>query len=102
MSPRDIQYSDNPLDGTLPVHPTVFRAGVYSERVRLRDNAQNENVVDDRYMWYPRLDVVGVKSAKLHTRWIVPKQKVPMPIGFKFPTISNRTFKLGRANLVDG
>ena len=43
-----------------------------------------------------------MRSARLHTRWIVPKAEIERPIGFKFPMLDQRTWKLGRVELTDG
>ena len=79
----------------------MFAPGVYSEwynpRVGLVDHATNA-----RHEFWPRLQVVKVKSARLHTRWIIPREDIPRPIGFKFPMVDQRTFKLGRLTLADG
>ena len=72
------------------IEPRFFAGAV------LDDGAQN------LYSWYPKLEVVGIRRARLHTRWIIPKGDVERPLGWKFPMSDQRTFKIGRVTLVDG
>ncbi len=86
--------------GNAATHPTVFSPSVLQEIIAPRTNLDNGAAVYQ--YWYPRLEIIGVKSAYLHTRWIVPKAGIQRPIGFKFPMLGQRTWKLGRVELTDG
>ena len=75
------------------IRPTVFPPSVLIEKIAPRTTI-NDGANVYAY-WFPRLEV-GVRSARLHTRWIIPKEDIERPIGFKFPLLDQTTWKLGR------